>query len=127
LQVSQIAIPQKAELLKTNDPPEGLQSDTSAIFEEKFFPEVEQNKPAKPANLQEEEEEITDDPRALEIGQRVSTPQGIGIVVQRWPHLIGVKVDGAREVAYFRGPEEIARIRPFHTPGGPVEQEEKPP
>src|SRR5258706_1550231 len=58
LQVSQIAIPQKAELLKTNDPPVGLQSDTSAIFEEKFSPEAEQNKPAKPANLQEEEEEI---------------------------------------------------------------------
>jgi hypothetical protein len=127
LQVSQIAIPQKAELLKTNDPPEGLQSDTSAILEDKFFPEVEQNKPAKPANLQEAEEEITGDASALEIGQRVNTPRGIGIVVQRWAHLVGVKVDGAQEVAYFRGPEEIARIRPFNTTGEPVEQEEKPP
>jgi hypothetical protein len=36
VQVLQIAITQKAELLKTNDPPDGLQSGTSAIFEENF-------------------------------------------------------------------------------------------
>jgi hypothetical protein len=125
LQVSQIAMPQKAELLKTNDPPGGLQGDTSAIFEEKFLPEVEENKPAKPANLQKEEGP-TGDALPLEIGQRVSTPEGVGIVVQRWPHLIGVKVDGVQEVAYFRGPVEIACILPLTATTQPIEQEEPP-
>jgi len=53
VQVLQIALPQKTELLKTNNPSESLQSDTSAIFEEKFSPADVGNKPAKPAHLQE--------------------------------------------------------------------------
>jgi hypothetical protein len=48
------------------------------------------------------------------------------MVVQRWPHLIGVKVDGVQEVAYFRGPTEIARIMPLTAATQPIEQEEPP-
>jgi hypothetical protein len=94
-------------------------------LEEKFFPEVEENKPAKPANLQEEEGATRAAP-SPEIGQRVSTPQGVGMVVQRWPHLIGVKVDGVQEVAYFRGPAEIARILPLTAATQPIKKKEPP-
>jgi hypothetical protein len=125
LQVLQVAITQKAELLKTNDPPIGLQSGTSAIFGEKFLGSGDQNKPAKPANLQEEDD-ATEAMPPPGIGQRVSTPEGAGMVVQRWPGLIGVKLDGAQEVAYFRGPAEIARILPLVTTPEPIEQEEPP-
>ncbi len=109
LQVSQVSMPQKAESTRTNDPPEGLQSDASTILEEKFSSEVEENKPAKPANLQIEGGETGDDP-PLDLQERVSTPRGSGMVVQRWQGLIGVKLDETQEVIYFRGKEEIARI-----------------
>src|SRR5207237_2741 len=114
LQVSQVSMPQKAESPRTNYPPESLQSDASAIFEEKYFPVVEENKPAKPANLQIEGGETGDDP-PLDLQERVRTPRGSGMVVQRWQDLIGVKLDKTHEVIYFRGKEEIVRILPHDT------------
>jgi hypothetical protein len=112
LQVSQVAIPQKEESSTTNYPPTGLQSGTTAIFEEKYSPAMSQNKPAKPANLQSEEGETEDDP-PLDLQERVSTPRGNGMVVQRWQGLIGVKLDDTQEVIYFQGTQEIARLVPL--------------
>jgi hypothetical protein len=114
LQVSQVSMPQKAESTRTNDPPESLQSGASAILEEKFSPEVGQNKPAKPANLQTEEGDTEDDP-PLDLQERVRTPRGTGMVVQRWQGLIGVKLDETQEVIYFRGKEQIARVVPHNS------------
>jgi hypothetical protein len=111
LQVSQVAIPQKRESSRTNYPPEGLQSGTKATFEEHTFPAMGQNKPAKPANLQTEESETEHQP-PLDLQERVSTPKGNGMVVQRWQGLIGVKLDETQEVIYFRG-AEIARLVPL--------------
>ncbi len=112
LQVSQVAPPQKAELSRTNDPPIGLQSGATPLLDEKYFPEVDQNKPAKPANLQTGAGEMGDE-SPLAIGQRVSTPGGNGIVVQRWQGLVGVKSDETQEVIYFNGAQEIGRIVPL--------------
>ncbi|HEX9413494.1 MAG TPA: hypothetical protein VF916_08315 [Ktedonobacterales bacterium] len=42
------------------------------------------------------------------------TPKGNGIVVQRWPDLVGVKLDETQEIAYFRGEDEIALVQPEH-------------
>ena len=114
LQVSQVSLPQKAESPRTNDPPDGLQRGASAILEENFSSEVEENKPAKPANLQSAEGETEDEP-PLDLQERVRTPRGTGMVVQRWQGLIGVKLDETQEVIYFRGKEEIARIVPHDT------------
>lgn len=113
LQVSQVSLPQKWDSARTNDPPEGLQSGTSVIFEEDTFPAGDQNKPAKPANLQAAEGETGDD-SPLDLQESVMTPRGSGIVVQRWQGLIGVKLDETQDVIYFRGKEEIARILPRH-------------
>ncbi len=112
LQVSQVAIPQKAELSRTNYPPMGLQSGATPILDQNVLATSEQNKPAKPANLQTGAGETGDDP-PLAIGQRVSTPRGNGMVVQRWQGLIGVKSDETQEVIYFNGAQEIARIVPL--------------
>ena len=108
LQVSQVSMPQKWESRTTNYPPEGLQSGTNAIFEEKYSPTVEENKPAKPANLQGAESESEHDP-PLDLHERVSTLRGPGTVVQRWGGFIGVKLDETQDVSYFRG-AEIARL-----------------
>ena len=104
-------MPQKAESPRTNYPPEALQSDASAILEKKYYPAVEENKPAKPANLQPEDSETEDEP-PLDLQERVRTPRGSGMVVQRWQGLIGVKLDETKEVIYFRGAQEIARLVP---------------
>ncbi|HEV2579608.1 MAG TPA: hypothetical protein VGT44_02050, partial [Ktedonobacteraceae bacterium] len=48
----------------------------------------------------------------LDLQERVSTPKGPGMVVQRWQGLIGVKLDETHEVIYFRGKDEIARLVP---------------
>ncbi len=109
VQVSQVALPQKAELSRTNDPPMALQSGTPPILDENVLATSDQNKPAKPANLQTE----TGDDPPLDIGQRVSTPKGSGMVVQRWQGLIGVKLDKTQDVIYFNSAQEIARLVPL--------------
>jgi hypothetical protein len=109
VQVSQVAIPQKGELPRTNYPPMGLQSGATPILDENVLATSDQNKPAKPAHLQTE----MGDESSLDIGQRVSTPKGSGIVVQRWQGLVGVKLDETQEVSYFHGLQEIARVVPL--------------
>jgi hypothetical protein len=90
----------------------GLQSGATPILDENILATSDQNKPAEPANLQTEAGETGDDP-PLDIGQRVSTPRGNGMVVQRWQGLIGVKFDETQEVIYFNGAQEIGRIVPL--------------
>src|SRR5207302_11302380 len=97
-----------------------LQSGTDADFEENISPEAEENKPAKPANLQTEDGESGEDP-GLWIGQKVRTPRGNGIVVQRWPSLIGVKLNATQEVIYFRGEGELAQVHLVLTQGPTTE------
>ena len=95
----------------TNYPPDGLQRGASGDFESSSFPGSDRNQPAKPANPQSSAGEREDDP-PLDLQERVSTPRGNGIVVQRWQGLIGVKLDETQDVIYFRGKDEIACLVP---------------
>ena len=107
LRVARVEFPQKSESSRTNYPPDGLQGGASADSESSSFPGSDRNQPAKPANPQSSAGEREDDP-PLDLQERVSTPRGNGIVVQRWQGLIGVKLDATQDVVYFQGEDEIA-------------------
>ena len=102
LQVSQVPIPLKNEIFNQDTLLESVGGGVRGnIPSEKKAGETE-NKPAKPANLQEKE--------ALELFDPVNTLQGEGFIVQYWPNRVGVKLYISQEVVYVEG-DDLQAIR----------------
>ncbi|GCE18664.1 hypothetical protein [Dictyobacter kobayashii] len=122
LQVSQDAIPQKEEISYIPTPLEGLGGGLSGDIplENKLDPE--ENKPAKPANLQDVQGLAVDEVgHPLQHFQIVMTPQGEGFITVNLPRCVNVLLYLSQEEVSFRTEGEIAQIQPLHQAAGPDE------
>ncbi len=113
LQVSQVAIPQKEENFEENTSLEQAGSGVVGVIPSRKNVGSEENKPAKPANLQdapvpERREEPWTHFRLLDV---VLTPKGEGIVIQDWPMSVGVRLHETLQTVYFSEPQDILKIR----------------
>lgn len=82
------------------------------MFPHKHIAKTSENRPAKPAHLQQARYAHGKGCDHLRTFDYVTSPSGNGVVIHLWPQKVGVILDATSEVVYFERPEDIEQIQP---------------